>query len=183
MSEEVMVRQCAPTLAGLKTGSLFTHPYTTQHTLRLEIAEMNRRLRGKGLCLLPLRFMEKRALLYLYRPGRLRCDLQDAQAQALLARMGYAGLSPAQCIAELSRKLQTSGEFPHEIGLFLSYPPEDVRGFMENRAANFKCVGTWKVYGDEQKAQRTFRQFRQCTNIYCTQFQNGRRLEQLAVAK
>ena len=53
MSVEVMVRLCAPTLAGLKTGSLFTHPYTTQRTLRLEIAEMNRRLRGKGLPSVP----------------------------------------------------------------------------------------------------------------------------------
>ena len=27
-----------------------------------------------------------------------------------------------------------SGEFPHEVGLFLSYPPEDVKGFIDHRA-------------------------------------------------
>ena len=33
-----------------------------------------------------------------------------------------------------------SGEFPHEVGLFLSYPPEDVKGFIDHRANNFKCT-------------------------------------------
>ena len=31
-----------------------------------------------------------------------------------------------------------SGEFPHEVGLFLSYPPEDVKGFIDHRANDFK---------------------------------------------
>ena len=34
-----------------------------------------------------------------------------------------------------------SGEFPHEVGLFLGYPPEDVKGFIDHRANNFKCAG------------------------------------------
>lgn len=46
-----------------------------------------------------------------------------------------------------------SGEFPHEVGLFLSYPPEDVKGFIDHRANDFKCAGLWKVYGDEEKAR------------------------------
>ena len=34
-----------------------------------------------------------------------------------------------------------SGELPHEVGLFLSYPPEDVKGFIDHRANDFKCAG------------------------------------------
>ena len=51
-------------------------------------------------------------------------------------------------------------EFPHEIGLFLDYPPEDVRGFMEDRSAKSLAVGYWKVYGNVRKARRTFRRYR-----------------------
>ena len=36
-----------------------------------------------------------------------------------------------------------SGEFPHEVWLFLSYPPEDVKGFIDHRASGFKCAGLW----------------------------------------
>ena len=42
MSDFAIVTSCAPTLAGLKTGSLFTEPYTDKASLEQEIAEMNR---------------------------------------------------------------------------------------------------------------------------------------------
>ena len=73
-------------------------------------------------------------------------------------------------------------EFPHEVGLFLSYPPEDVKGFIENRAANAKCTGVWKVYGDERQARQTFAKYKKCTQVYCERWQSGSGLDKLAVA-
>ena len=73
-------------------------------------------------------------------------------------------------------------EFPHEVGLFLSYPPEDVKGFIENRAANAKCTGVWKVYGDEWQARQTFAKYKKCTQVYCERWQSGSGLDKLAVA-
>ena len=75
-----------------------------------------------------------------------------------------------------------SGEFPREVGLFLSYPPEDVKGFIDHRASGFKCAGLWKVYGDEEKARSLFAKYKKCTEIYCALWQSGSKLEQLAVA-
>ena len=80
------------------------------------------------------------------------------------------------------RRLQGGEDFPHEIGLFLSYPPEDVQGFIENRAQNYKEIGVWKVYGDEEKARKTFAKYKKCTESYCRAFHAGKKLEQLAVA-
>ena len=68
------------------------------------------------------------------------------------------------------------------MGLFLSYPPEDVLGFICNRACNHKCVGCWKVYGDAREARKTFGRYRRCTEIYCARFAQGTTLERLAVA-
>ena len=59
MSEENVVRLCAPTLAGIKTGSLFPCPYECRETLLTEIRRYNQVLVPKGLCLLPLRFTER----------------------------------------------------------------------------------------------------------------------------
>ena len=67
MSDELILRQASPTLAGLKTGSLFTVPYRSEAELRADVAEMNRRLAPKGVSLRVLR-VRRRALLYLYRP-------------------------------------------------------------------------------------------------------------------
>ncbi len=68
------------------------------------------------------------------------------------------------------------------MGLFLSYPPEDVKGFIDHRACGFKCAGLWKVYGDERRARELFARFKKCTEIYCALWQTGLRLDRLAVA-
>lgn len=57
------------------------------------------------------------------------------------------------------KKLREEPDFPHEIGLFLGYPLEDVKGFIENKADSSKCSGCWKVYGNEQKALKLFEKY------------------------
>ena len=90
MSEEYVVRQCAPTLAGIKTGSLFPCPYQSRQALMSEIRALNRRLSPKGLILLPVRYLDGKALLYLYRPSNLRQDLKDRLATQVLEQAGYS---------------------------------------------------------------------------------------------
>ena len=57
-----------------------------------------------------------------------------------------------------------------------------MRGFIENRADGCKSVGTWKVYGDAAAAEKSFRKFRKCTDVYMRLHQKGRSVEQLTVA-
>lgn len=182
MSEDTIVRNCAPTLAGIKTGSLFTCPVDSREALLNAVRKLNRRLVPKGLRIIPLRFSEQKALIYLYRPNKLRRDLAQETAEHLLRRHGYNTGSCEQCVVHLVKKLRQQEEFPHEIGLFLGYPPEDVRGFMENNACGCKCVGCWKVYGDEAAAKKKFAQYKKCTRVYCEQHARGKDIERLTVA-
>ena len=182
MSEELVIRQAAPTLAGIKTGSLFPCPCEDKAALLAEIRAFNRRYQARGLCLLPLRFTKGKALLYLYRPAALQRDLDSDAAAKLLAGAGYPCGSCGGCVAALVRRMRSSAEFPHEVGLFLSYPPEDVQGFIDHRACDFKCAGLWKVYSDEERAQRLFTRFKRCTEDYCARWQAGSDIGQLAVA-
>lgn len=182
MSEEYLIRHCAPTLAGLKTGSLFTCPFSCQKELMHSVRRLNTRLSPKGLRVLPLRCSDHKALIYAYRPKKLTSDLADPTAAQLLRRHGYDTDTCEKCIVRLARRLRSQEDFPHEIGLFLGYPPEDVCGFMENKACNCKCVGCWKVYGDEEAAKKRFAQFKKCTRVYCDQWSKGKNLERLTVA-
>ena len=147
MSEEILVRQGAPTLAGIKTGSLFPCPCEDKEALFADIRRLNRLLVPKGLCLLPIRFLKGQVLLYLYRPSELRRDLENEQAAEILHHAGYNSGHCGRCIANLIRRFREGGEFPHEVGLFLSYPPEDVKGFIDHRACNFKCAALFGSYG------------------------------------
>ncbi len=182
MSDDYLIRHCAPTLAGIKTASLFTCPYETQDTLLDSVRQLNKRLTPKGLRILPLRFSEKKALIYLYRPKKLSEDLADSSAANLLKRCGYNTTSCEKCIVKLVQKLRQQEDFPHEIGLFLGYPPEDVCGFMEYGPDCCKCSGCWKVYGDEAAAQKKFAQYKKCTRVYCDLWAKGKDIERLTVS-
>ena len=182
MSEDYLVRHCAPTLAGLKTGSLFSCPFTCQRELLRSIRQMNKRLISKGLRILPLRWSENKALIYVYRPKKLTSDIADTTAERILQQHGYDTTTCEKCIVHLVQRIRCQKEFPHEIGLFLGYPPDDVCGFIDNKACNCKCTGCWKVYGDEEAAEKKFAQYRKCTQIYCNQWANGKDIERLTVA-
>lgn len=182
MSEELFIRHCAPTLASIKTGSLFNFRCPSPTELHESIRSLNRRLGGKGMRVLPLKYENGTALIYAYRPRKLQQDLKHETAHRLLGDCGYCSRNPNHCLMHLKARLAQQTDFPHEIGLFLGYPPEDVEGFI-HRKQEAKFSGYWKVYGDVAAARKIFAQYKKCTDIYMQQWANGRALERLTVAQ
>ena len=70
MSEDLVIRHCAPTLAGIKTGNLFSCACPCKAALTKELCRLNRKLVPKGIRILPLKVRKGRALIYVYRPTR-----------------------------------------------------------------------------------------------------------------
>lgn len=182
MSEEMLICHCSPTLAGLKTGNLFSCSYRSKEEIIREIRKINQKLVKKGICVLPVRISAARVLVYVYRPEKLKKDFSDEKVRTFMQHRGYDCKDPSRCICRLIQKLQNDSDFPHEIGLFLGYPAEDVKGFIENKAASSKCSGCWKVYGDEKAARILFRKYKKCTEIYHRKWKSGVAVEQLTVA-
>ncbi|MCR5775395.1 MAG: DUF3793 family protein [Lachnospiraceae bacterium] len=181
MSEDLIIEQCSPTLAGIKTGSLFSVEITEKTDIYREVRELNVLLRKKGLRVIPLKQTNKYALIYLYRPGHLKKDLNDPQALSILKSRGYDFENPECCIVQLVNHLQSDESFPHEIGLFLGYPPTDVEGFIKHPCEGVKYSGCWKAYSDPEKAEKTFIRFRKCTEAYHRLNKKGKTLAQLTV--
>ena len=180
MSEALLVRHCSPTLAGLKTASMFSCPYASEAEMRDELRKLNRVLTEKGLCVIPLRYHNGKGLIYVYRPQQLKADLLDGSVCSMLKDRGYPCGDPVRCLNCLVRRVQDSKEVPHEIGFFLGYPPEDVAGFIEKKTPT-ACSGPWKVYGDANAAQQRFDRYKACTCAYCEALAQGKQLEHLIV--
>lgn len=184
MSEEQVVLHCAPTLKGIKPGNLFSAPIQSEAEMNLQIKILNRLLGPKGVRVVPMQHSKERALIYVYRPSKLEAYFHSEEVSKLLKRFGYSPDSTGSCVARLRRKMlspsQGRDDFPHEVGLFLGYPAEDVNGFIEHRAKDFKMVGTWKVYGDSAAAERRFRAFKRCTSYCVERYEQGVTIEQLA---
>ena len=181
LSEEILTRHCAPTLAGLKTGNIFSCELEDRDALRDDLRELNRTLAGKGLRVIPLHYSDRKVMIYLYRPARLAADLQDRCAIRLLAERGYDLCSGTKAVLHLISRMRQCSAFPHEIGLFLGYPPQDVEGFINQGSRSCKCVGHWKVYHDEKTARKTFARYEKCTRIYQEKIASGSTLCRLAV--
>ena len=122
----MLIRLCSPTLAGLKTGNLFTVDIDDREKFNIEVREFNCRLSGKGIRMIPVKYSEGHVLIYLYRPAFLKRDLANEEARRILKKKGYSFRNADLCVAELARHLTKDKSFPHEIGLFLGYPVADV---------------------------------------------------------
>lgn len=182
MGDQLLIRLCSPTLAGLKTGNLFTTECADRSKFNNEVREFNARLSKKGIRMIPVRFARGHALIYVYRPSYLKRDFANEEVCRILKEKGYSCGNADRCVAELARHLQKDSVFPHEIGLFLGYPVEDVLGFMKSPEKGVKYTGFWKVYGDKEAALKTFDKYRKCTEVYCRAHRNGSTLEQLTVS-
>lgn len=189
--ETVMIEQCAPTLAGLKPANLFRLECRDRAALYARVEGWNAALNPKGVRLLVLKECPHTCcyLVYVYRAPKLWAELSRPETRAFLSQEGYrlpgTETGPAGCAAlleQLAGRLGASGQFPHEIGVFLGYPLGDVLGFIQNQGKNFTCCGCWKVYGDPAAAQRIFDQFQKCTAIYLRLFHSGRPIARLTVA-
>ena len=76
-------------------------------------------------------------------------------------------------LERLSGRIRQCAQFPHEIGLFLDYPTEDVQGFIENQGENYVLCGYWKVYGNAEKAKHTFESYDKCRKFLCNKLNQG----------
>ncbi len=185
MLEADIIAHCAPTLAGIKTANMFSYRIDSLEVLFREIEEENRKLNIKGVFIEVLKCSDSRALVYVYRKKKLEADLKKDGADSILRDCGYENCENDCCdccIRHLQLRFFQYENFPHEVGLFLGYPLDDVRGFIEQKGKNYKCCGIWKVYGDEQQTMMIFRKLKKCSEIYKRLFEDGRSILQLTVA-
>ncbi len=181
MLERLVIEQCAPTLAGMKTANLFSYYFNSKYEAVEELCELNHKLNERGVHATVLNWCEKRALVYVYRAERLRSDLSRSEISHLLKEYGYEGNDVTLCLRHLQERMKSGREFPHEIGLFLGYPPEDVEGFIIHKGEKCKFCGLWKVYSDEVAARKLFAKYSKCQRVYTQLFSEGRSIVRMTV--
>lgn len=179
--ESGLIEHCAPTLAGMKSAGLFNHFYCERQVVLDELEFVNAKLNSRGVYVEPLLWRGNSVLIYAYRLKHLQNELCGSGVMELLEPYGYTCCEAGICIRHLKERLYAYECFPHEIGVFLGYPLEDVRGFIENNGKNCKSCGIWKVYCNEAEKQKLFEKFKKCTKVYMQVFGEGRQLTQMTV--
>lgn len=181
--DSIIIEHCSPTLARLKMASLLCLPKGKNDIdYDVLVEKYNQKHNVKGLYFRILYRCSQRTLLYMYRPAMVDAYVHRKDVAAFLASFGYPDSSVEDMLDFLSRRFADGGCFPHESGVFLGYPLEDVLGFITHKGNHAKACGEWKVYGDAEAACRVFRTYDHCRNVYRRCFSRGSTLESLIVA-
>lgn len=96
-----------------------------------------------------------RLLIYFYSKKLLKNMLDNTSVRAFLRNFGYPNSAEINDILEFI-KYRFKGGLPHEIGLFLGIPLEDVEGFITNKGENYLYCGYWKVYSNIDYCMKIF---------------------------
>jgi len=165
---------CGITFAGIKAASLFS----IKRECAKCIGKYIRHFKKRGFNFYILKAESKRLLLYVYNAEQMQRILFDEQNRQFLRKRGYEYETVEQALSILKANM-ASGEFPHEIGIFLGYPIEDVKGFIAHPNADVQLVGYWKVYEGAERKKRIFDRYEKCTKNIVGKLYSGIPLEQI----
>lgn len=171
------VSQCAPFLKGMRTASV----------LNIEkewVGELYCLIRPAGISCRILAVRESRCLVFVYRKERLKEALSVQEVRRFLLEYGYEdeGIDKniTRLCARMSRYSKDEIAFPHEIGVFLDYPLEDVKAFIENNGKKCLFTGYWKVYHDPERARLTFLTYDKARDSAVNEYLIGKSVSEIA---
>lgn len=154
--------QCAPLFLKVKPAELFAGTGNHWEYIREFLA-------GTEISVMLLGETSKGQVYLLYRKDDLQQLLKEQERILFLDRIGYSAKDWKQQLHMLKIKFQCycekRGEFPHEIGLFLGYPVEDVKGFIRNEGKDCLYSGYWKVYSDVERKKKLFHTYDQAKRL------------------
>jgi hypothetical protein len=148
--------QCAPVISGIKISNLLTIPAKSLRELSavLKKTELSFRILYPG---------RERLVILIYRETELKEYLEREEVMAFIYKCGYETSDISKIfpvfVKRYMRYMELKQDFPHELGLFLGYPIEDVEGFIKENGKNYLYSGYWKVYKDAELKIRLFKNY------------------------
>ena len=173
-----IVLQCAPFLKGLKVSCVIS----VDAALYDGLGEL---FENMDISYHRLSCSEGKCLVLFYRPEKLKKYLEQPGVNALIQEYGYMDMSLDKILGRLSGRIDDFARrgigFPHEIGVFLGYPPDDVKGFIENEGKKYLMIGYWKVYSNLAGARMVFKEYDRAKDCAVNEFLTGKSIREIAL--
>lgn len=146
----------SPTVEGLKPASLMIFSRDSRRNLYENwIRNLDFLRRNLDLDFMELKRSENSVHVLFYDPNLLREVIVNKNTRTFLARFGYDLEEDISSVLE-SLSQRYSRACPHEIGVFLGYPVDDVLDFIYPSEKECLMKGYWKVYNDLERAKEVF---------------------------
>ena len=147
----------APTMKEVKPSNILTFKGRKQ-VYRLWNMYKDEICNEIGLDYFQLIDRENSVTVMFYKSTVLKRHINQKQNMQFLNRIGYnEKLILSEQLSLLKERF--SYQCPHEMGIFLGIPVEDVCSFLEHNGKNCLFCRYWKVYHNPDKAQKMFEEF------------------------
>lgn len=114
----------------------------------------------------------KSMIILVYKKSLIRKQLINHKINAFLVKLGYSNELDVDGYLNTLKKRYEKYNCPHELGIFLGIPIEDVIDFMECNEDKCIACGYWKVYNNYSSAMRTFKIYDKVKDITAKQIIN-----------
>ena len=173
--DQLMIHYCAPTLCDIKPGNIFFVRNTdfSENSFK----EWKKTFYARGLMSFAIKLSEDSTAIFVCNPCWERKILGDSIVQAYLHEKGYHGCGVTDFVKDFKIRLQTAPGFPHEIGIVLGYPVDDVIEFENHEGQNCKYCGQWKSYSDPETAKQCHCKYKNCCGFCESLYNKGYSLE------
>ena len=103
-----------------------------------------------------LRECENALIILIYDAQELSNYIFKKESKSFLTKLGYSDENDLNDYLKMLKRRYEEFNCPHELGIFLGYPIDDVKDFMN--CSNKKCLacGYWRVYNDYNAAKEIF---------------------------
>ena len=169
----------APVLSGLKPSSTITFT-NNKNSLYDDWNEYGKDfIDSLGLKFQTLKNLNNGEIILIYNEFVLENHLLMEKNKQFLCDLGYGkNITLDACLKCLKNKFKEVC-FPHESGIFLGIPLEDVIAFME-KEINCVFCGYWKVYYNYEKAINTFKLYDESKEIVARAIYEEKDIKEIA---
>lgn len=150
------ISQCAPLILARKPGCLLMlqkkelpiyQTLASQNQIHMEILYQG----------------EEKITILLYQPESLVRLLREKDILEFFKERGYLSANLSHLFEWLGNRIreyyEEGKEYPHELGILLGYPLDDVKGYIEHYGENYLVCGYWKVYADIENKIKMFKKY------------------------
>lgn len=168
--------QCSLVLSGIKPSNLLIYSNHCEGCISEE-------LKNTGAEHMKLYTGKNDSVSIIFNREKLEKSLLDEENREFIKQYGYEDFSVNSVIEKLAGRYtefkEGGAEFPHEMGIVLGYPLEDVSGFIENNGKNYLYSGYWKVYKNAEEKIQLFKIYKDIKKYFVEQIENGRQIHQI----
>lgn len=118
-------------------------------------------------------------ILLIYKDELLKNHIFKEKNRKFLKNIGYLNIDSVDYYVNFLRIRYQIYKCPHELGVFLGIPVEDVIDFMDCNKKKCLGCGYWKIYNNYDEAIETFRRYDEVKKKTISKLINGIPLEEI----